>query len=558
MKFMGLLGSSAGAPRRASRFSQNAGATSIRFATVLGCLFAFVLLCMLSMRANAAPLVDDLRPAAARPVRDAVGQLSGSACASGLLAEAGASAPSAYVEGEDCAADGHPRMAARAATADEWQTWLLAIAAPAIVALGNACLFRGVLKSTAETQHRTDDEWARGLHSKEPRETASRPAASAEASAALPHEPLKLLGAMSRFVEAPVIAVTGMIESIETVSMLPTQRTRLAVAESALRTWSQTLHDLLDTSPAQSRSIVLDESVTNLRDLVHGAVALLSTDAAQRDVRVKVSVEPTVATRILVDRARLGQMVFHMLSRTIQFGVHQEIAVDVRSEPLNAGSQRISISVKDLGLGTARTAQLQLFESSANEPSADQWPGGTDAGMALCRTIAQRMQGELSISSGSGCDIHANFSAPFAVEQWESVSELARNTQAPLAVAQSQEASLGFPSEPFEHRYLDALSEEGIDLRTFLAGWRHSIVDDLARLDGLSQQRHSDSLYSVLHRLSGAVGLVGAHSLREALQRASVAPMEHDADAIDTLAERTRTLAMQLDATIDSHGSVIR
>ncbi|MEA3130205.1 MAG: hypothetical protein QOF46_2000, partial [Paraburkholderia sp.] len=66
MNKMSLLGSSAGARRRAPRSSYNfshslsysAGLTSIRFATVLGCLFAFALLCLLSIRANAAPLVD--------------------------------------------------------------------------------------------------------------------------------------------------------------------------------------------------------------------------------------------------------------------------------------------------------------------------------------------------------------------------------------------------------------------------------------------------------------------------------------------------------------------
>ncbi|MFM0730199.1 hypothetical protein PQQ52_06830 [Paraburkholderia sediminicola] len=88
MNKMSLLGSSAGVRDRARRyahsFPRNAGLTSIRFATVLGGLCAFALLCMLSLRANAAPLVDgaplalhidDSRPAAALAARDAVGQL---------------------------------------------------------------------------------------------------------------------------------------------------------------------------------------------------------------------------------------------------------------------------------------------------------------------------------------------------------------------------------------------------------------------------------------------------------------------------------------------------
>ncbi|RDJ97308.1 ATPase [Paraburkholderia lacunae] len=341
--------------------------------------------------------------------------------------------------------------------------------------------------------------------------------------------------------------------------MLATQRTQLAVAESAMRTWSQTLHDFLDVAPVPSGGIVLDESVTNLRDLIDGVVALLSMNAARRGTRLVATVDPTVATRILADSARLGQMIFHLLSRAIQLGAHQEIAVVVRSEPLNPGSQRIFVSLTGTDAGDPPAAQLQFFEPGADEPSSGAWPVGTDVGMALCETIAQRMRGELSLSSGSDCGIYARFSAPFAVEQWGPSSEPARHAPAPSAIAaQVQDASLGFQSEPFERRYLDALAEEGIDLRTFMVGWRHSIDDDLARLSGLNRQRDSEGLRTVLHRLSGAVGLVGAHSLMEALRRASVASLEFDAGAIDALVERAKTLATQLDTAFDPHRSLIQ
>jgi HPt (histidine-containing phosphotransfer) domain-containing protein len=65
-------------------------------------------------------------------------------------------------------------------------------------------------------------------------------------------------------------------------------------------------------------------------------------------------------------------------------------------------------------------------------------------------------------------------------------------------------------------------------------------------------------LSSVLHRLSGAVGLVGARSLMEALQRASTTPLEHEAGAIDALRERAKTLVAQLDTAVDLHRSTIR
>ncbi|RKF34553.1 hypothetical protein BCY88_37840 [Paraburkholderia fungorum] len=334
----------------------------------------------------------------------------------------------------------------------------------------------------------------------------------------------------------------------------------MPVIQSAVRTWKQTLHDVLDVSPLSSRTFVLDESATNVRDLVDGVIALLSPSAAQRGLRLSSSIDQTVAERILADSARLGQIFFHLLNRTIQAGTHGEIALVVRAVPLNAGSQRIDISVTGTGEKAARAAQLQLFGTNVDEACAGERLGDSDPCELLCQILAQRMHGELSITSRSDSGTCASFSAPFAVDQWGPSAEPARHAQAPLfaLAAQSQEAAAIAPSEPFEQRYLDALSEEGIDIPTFLSGWRHSMDDDLKRLSEMRHHRDHDEQGTLLHRLSGAVGLVGAHSLMEALRRASAASQEHEAGAIDALTERARTLIAQLDTEIVPPRSTLR
>ncbi|CAB3701020.1 hypothetical protein [Paraburkholderia rhynchosiae] len=109
------------------------------------------------------------------------------------------------------------------------------------------------------------------------------------------------------------------------------------------------------------------------------------------------------------------------------------------------------------------------------------------------------------------------------------------------------------PFEPFERRYLDALAEEGIDLDAFLDGWCRAMHDDLGRLCDLRRKGELARLPGLLHRLSGAVGLVGAQSLMEALRHASLLLPEHNAASIDALTARTRTLIAQLEARRDAH-----
>lgn len=570
MNKMSLFGSSANARRHAQRvahtFSRNAG-PSIRFATALGCFFAFALLCVLSIRANAAPLIDgtpralqvgDSRPAVALAARDAVGQLAQPAGDLDSREEtaANASLKFASTDNRDSASQS-PNGAHDAAI--ERQTWLLALAAPAVVALVGACLSRAALRRAAEKLHQVEDKWTRRCDAAEAREQAARSAASAEARAAAMQERLWLLGAAHLYAEAPLTAVAGLLESLETAAMPSAQRARTSMIQSAVRTWGQTLHDLLDASPLESRAFVLDESATNLRELIDGVIALLSPSAAQHGTQLSSNIDQAVAERILADSARLGQIFFHLLNRTIQLSTHGEIALVVRAEPLNAGSQQIFISVTDAGEKAAHAAQLQLFGPNADESFEGERLGDVEACLPLCQMLSQRMHGELSTASDSNSIIRASFNAPFTVEQWGPSAEPAHHAQArlPGIAAQPQEASASVLAEPFERRYLDALVAEGIDLHTFLSGWRGAMEDDLERVRGLHQQGDITGLRTLLHRLSGAVGLVGARSLMEALRRASAARQEHGAAAIDALIERAETLIKQLDAEIASHRSTL-
>ena len=188
-------------------------------------------------------------------------------------------------------------------------------------------------------------------------------------------------------------------------------------------------------------------------------------------------------------------------------------------------------------------------------------------GACLSRAVLRRMAGKRKhIVDGwarrcKAAEARERAAQPFAVEQWKPSAEPARgNGQAPLfsSAAQPWDASASASFEPFESRYLDSLSEEGIDLQTFLNTWRDAMDDDLKRLSVLRREGDSDHLHSVLHRLSGAVGLVGARSLMEALRRASTSPLEHDASAIDALMERARTLVTQLEATSRAYRSAPR
>jgi len=572
MNKISVPGFSAGAPCRTSRFLHdlsrcgggNAWSILTRFTTIFAWLCASTLLpCMFSTRANAALSVDGALPsmrvdaplpAEALAAHDAQPHPGQTALAHLSHEEVAAGTPLVLASRNSDSGNASPSQLewTEHATSVGKRTWQLTLAALAFAVLAGVCLSRAALTRIAKNNKRIVSEWARRCEAIEARERTTRAVASQQASADLMRERHRFLGVVRFYIEAPLSAVADLFEPLQVVTKPSAQSAQLQAIQSAMRIWRQTLRDLFDNSPLESRALVLDESATNVREFIKSVITLLTPSATHQGVRLSASVDQTVAAVIIVDGTRLGQILFHLLNRAIQSGMHKEIALVVRADSLNLGSQRIFFSIR-VGGG-------KLGGTDADESRASEGFGDADASLPLCRLLAQRMRGELSVASGVDAGVFASFNAPFAVEQWESEREADGNTPLPATcnAVHADAASTVASHEPFERRYLTALSEEGVDLPSFLDGWRRAMNDDLARLATLRRPEDDEHLPALLHRLSGAVGLVGARGLMEALRRASASPQERNAGAIDALAERTRTLVMQLGAAHDPQRSTVR
>ncbi|WP_175772180.1 ATP-binding protein [Paraburkholderia phenazinium] len=514
-----LPGSRARAQDRARRFSHTARTASIRYATVFGSIFAFTLLCVVSARANTRTEVN------ANPHVPSA-DLSHAAIAwCGLLA------------------------------------LVLVLGALAVFALGGWCRASALLRRATEAARGAESEWQRRYEAVEAREQAARAVSEAQAAVVATQERDRIQTAMRHFVSGPLSALAGLLAALNGASLPLAHRPLAGRIESALRTCVRALEDMLAPSPVESRDIVLDESLTDLRELIDGVVALFSPAAAQKGLYLSVSIDRSIATRILADGARVGQILFHLVSRAVRATEHGQITIAARAERLNAGSQRIFISVRDVGANAARSTraiQAQLPWPLDGGARVDGTHDENVSGLALCQRLARQMRGELTVGSEPGFGTCSTFSASFAIEH-------ARQPMAPARAdyVLSQQAVEPQPadtvadpsSESFDRSYLEALSNEGIDLQTFSRAWLQSIRDDLLQMRRLRDLDDVGGLRASLHRLSGAVGLVGARSLMEMLRRASVAQPKPEAGAIDALTKRIEALMMQLDRAIDPHRS---
>ena len=437
---------------------------------------------------------------------------------------------------------------------------MLALVALTTVALGGWFRMHAVLRLTLAKARGAESEWQCRYADVEAREQAVHAVAASRVAVASGVERDRLHASMRQLVSEPLCALAGLLDVLNGASLPPAQRPLVARIHAAARALSRTLEDVLTPSAVDSLPIVLDESPTDLRELVDGVVALFSSAAAQNHAYLSVSVDRSVAAHVLADGDRVGQIAIHLLSRAVRSTEHGQIAVAVWAEPINSGSQRVSLSVRNMGTN-GKNNRIDSTQAEGSLLCDRDVTVGTlhiddDATLTLCRQLARHMRGEFEFETETGFGACSTFSAPFAIEHSpaSTMSEYSRGEQSqqPFAVRPVEGLDI-LPIDSFDQSYLDALSNEGIDLDTFVRAWRRSLSDDLERMCSLRARRDVNGLRGSLHRLSGAVGLVGASSLMETLRHASVA--EPEAVVLDTLVRRIEALMIQLDEAIDPHRS---
>ena len=102
------------------------------------------------------------------------------------------------------------------------------------------------------------------------------------------------------------------------------------------------------------------------------------------------------------DETRLRQIVINLLSNAGKF-THQGVVTLGVSRSASGGTDSITISVKDTGIGISPANLEKLFTNfSQAEVSTATKYGGTGLGLALSRNLCHLMHGEISVESEVG------------------------------------------------------------------------------------------------------------------------------------------------------------
>jgi len=232
--------------------------------------------------------------------------------------------------------------------------------------------------------------------------TGAAEAARAEAEAANEAKST-FLATMSHEIRTPMNGVLGMMEVLERQGLGDDQLPLVATMRDSAQALLRIIDDVLDFSKIEAGRLELEETAFSLAGLVAGAVDTLRPQAVAKGLAIEAEIEPGSNDALVGDPTRIRQILFNLLSNAVKFTERGEIVLRAGTAPLGGGQTRVTLAVKDTGIGLDAAQRARLFEPfSQADSSTTRRYGGTGLGLSIVRRLAQLMGGDVAVDSAPG------------------------------------------------------------------------------------------------------------------------------------------------------------
>ena len=218
----------------------------------------------------------------------------------------------------------------------------------------------------------------------------------------------RFLAVMSHELRTPLNSVIGMGSLISRTKLDDEQRDMLATMQHSARTLLSIINDLLDLSKLEAGKIAAPIETFVLHEVLGGAVAIVRPQAEAKGLALTLRIDPRLPQAYRGTPLQLRQVLVNLLANAIKFTPKGHIALNgtliARGANENGGGKvKLSLAVRDEGVGIAREDQERIFDAFAQaDEQKKRALTGTGLGLAIAKQLTEAMGGVIALQSELG------------------------------------------------------------------------------------------------------------------------------------------------------------
>ncbi len=233
---------------------------------------------------------------------------------------------------------------------------------------------------------------------------------SEKAAAAANQAKSKFLARISHDIRAPISAILGFTELMQIKFADAKFQTYLNAIASSGETLLSLVNDILDISRIEAGKLTLEYSYVDLRAVFNDIKQIFLWKVKDKGLELKVEIDETIPSKVILDEARLRQILFNLLGNAFKFTENGFIKLAVIKCDRHTHSNDYLdyvISVKDSGCGIPKSQQKKIFGEYAQQKGRyREKQSGAGLGLAITKNLVELMGCQITLKSvvGVGSD----------------------------------------------------------------------------------------------------------------------------------------------------------
>jgi Amt family ammonium transporter len=215
------------------------------------------------------------------------------------------------------------------------------------------------------------------------------------------------LARMSHELRTPLNAIIGFSQIIARSNNLNEEdKSNLKVITSSSDHLLALINAVLDISKIESGLIALSPSDFSLFHMFDEVRDICRIRSERKGLNLRFEYGKSVPQFVRADVIRLRQVMVNLLTNAIKFTDEGEVTVRVKCNPgsgeKNSDIVNLQIDVEDTGCGITPDNLDLIFRPFVQDKAGIASGEGTGLGLAICRSIAQLMNGNITVESKRG------------------------------------------------------------------------------------------------------------------------------------------------------------
>ncbi|MDH5797330.1 MAG: response regulator, partial [Paracoccaceae bacterium] len=212
----------------------------------------------------------------------------------------------------------------------------------------------------------------------------------------------EFLANMSHEIRTPFNGVIGMIEILEHQDPTDEQKRTIGIIRNSAFSLLRIIDDILDASRIEAGKLSIAKSKTDLYAVIEGVTSTLLPIADEKDVRLRLYVDPALPEWIVADSGRLRQVLLNLLGNSIKYSATSQTGrkADVVFHVSRTDDGKISFGFDDNGPGIPAALLEHLFTPfTRGETVAKGNVDGAGLGLSISKNLVDLMGGEIFVES---------------------------------------------------------------------------------------------------------------------------------------------------------------